>query len=30
MTERATVATRLADAVSAVLGVPETPWRLRA
>ena len=30
MTERATVAARLAKAVSTVLGAPESPWRLRA
>ena len=30
MTDRTTVATRLAGAVSTVLGAPESPWRLRA
>jgi cyclopropane-fatty-acyl-phospholipid synthase len=30
MTERGTVAARLAGAVSTVLGAPESPWRLRA
>jgi cyclopropane-fatty-acyl-phospholipid synthase len=30
MTEQATVAARLAGAVSTVLGAPESPWRLRA
>ena len=30
MTERVTVATRLAGAVSTALGAPESPWRLRA